>query len=206
MRYIISFLCFVLFFSLDAYAKPVRLIMKTEVGDVTFEVYPTQAPETVANFLRHVDNGYYQASTFYRTVRMNNQAQNEVKIEVLQGGIGVLEAKGAAKKPSPFPPVYHEDTDMTGLLHKDGTISMARDAPGTATSEFFICINDQPSLDFGGRRNTDGKGFAAFGKVVDGMDIIRHIQAMRTEPPTSTQYTSGQILVQPVRILSVERE
>ena len=96
---------------------------------------------------------------------------------------------------------------MTGLRHRDGTLSMARSDPDSATSEFFICINDQPSLDFGGKRNPDGQGFAAFGRVIEGMDIVRKIQRMSTIPPDpdKLEYTSGQYLEKPVRFLSFRR-
>ncbi len=98
--------------------------------------------------------------------------------------------------PDMLKPIAHETTKQTGILHKDGVISMARYGPGTATSEFFICVGDQPSLDFGGRRNGDGVGFAAFGKVVEGMDVVRKIQAL----PAKEQYLEPRL-----KILSVKR-
>ncbi|MCJ7679342.1 MAG: peptidylprolyl isomerase, partial [Candidatus Aminicenantes bacterium] len=94
------------------------------------------------------------------------------------------------------PPIGHETTETTGVKHEDGVISMARSEPGTASSEFFICINAQPELDFGGKRNPDGQGFAAFGRVIEGMDIVRKIQAV--EAPR-------QYLETPIHILSIER-
>ncbi|MGZ5499056.1 MAG: peptidylprolyl isomerase, partial [Candidatus Aminicenantales bacterium] len=95
-----------------------------------------------------------------------------------------------------FPPIAHETTARTGLRHVDGAISMARDKPGTAASSFFICINAQPELDFGGRRNPDGQGFAAFGRVLQGMDVVRVLQALPAR---------GQQLTPPVKIISVRR-
>jgi len=106
---------------------------------------------------------------------MDNQLNNDIKIEVIQGGLGF------DVEESPYPPIKHETTLETGLLHKNGTLSMARAEPGTASSEFFICIGNQPELDFGGKRNPDGQGFAAFGKVLSGMDIVRKIQQMKDE-------------------------
>ena len=103
---------------------------------------------------------------------MDNQPNNEIKIEVIQGGIRFSQDRKS------LPPIEHEITEKTGILHKDGVISMARSEPGTASSEFFICVGDQPELDYGGKRNPDGQGFAAFGKVIAGMDVVKkiHIQ------------------------------
>jgi len=149
-----------------------HFIIETELGNIEIEVNTQHAPVTAANFLRYVEAGYYNDSKFYRTVTMSNQPDNDVKIEVIQGGLGMDQITGKAK----FPPVPLERTTQTGLSHLDGTVSMARLAPDSATSEFFICINDQPELDFGGKRNPDGQGFAAFGRVVRGMDVVRKIQ------------------------------
>ena len=128
---------------------------------------------------------------FYRVVRQDNQPDKKVKIEVVQGGLG---GESSEKE---LPPIAHETTNRTGVLHKDGTLSMARAEPGTASSEFFICVGDQPELDFGGKRNPDGQGFAAFGKVVKGMDVVRRIQSLPDEK---------QILKEPVRITSFVRK
>ena len=133
---------------------------------------------------------------------MDNQEQNTVRIEVIQGGLAGKE--GAVS----FDPIVLERTNETGLKHLHGTLSMARSEPDLGTSEFFICINDQPSLDYGGERNPDGQGFAAFGRVVDGMDVVLRIQEMKTIPsdPDKLEYTSGQSLVEPVRFVSFDRE
>lgn len=144
------------------------VIIDTEPGNITVELYEKKAPVTVANFLRYVDSSLYDKSCFYRVVSSDNQQKDVVKIAVIQGGRWRDEDKG-------FPPIKHETTAITGILHKDGVISMARSEPGTATSEFFICIGDQPELDFGGKRNKDGQGFAAFGKVIAGMEVVRRI-------------------------------
>ncbi len=167
-----------------------RVVIDTSRGKIEVEVYLDEAPITAANFLRYVDAESFDGGSFYRVVRLDNQPNNEVKIEVIQGG--------APRRPRAerLPVIEHETTETTGLRHLDGTISMARDAPGTASSEFFICINDQPELDFGGRRNPDGQGFAAFGRVVRGMEVVREIQALGGE---------SQYLDQPVPIVSVRR-
>ena len=186
-----------------AWAKEtVMVTMKTSAGDISLEIYTEAAPVTAANFLQWVDAHHYDnRAVFYRTVRMDNQAQNTVRIEVIQGGFA------DELSDPPFENINHETTEATGVLHLDGVISMARLEPGSASSEFFICINDQPGLDFGGQRNPDGQGFAAFGKVVDGMDVVRAIQAMKTIQPEGTEleYTSGQMLIEPVEIYSISR-
>ena len=123
-------------------------------------------------------------------VHLKNQPDNDILIEVIQGGLGF------DKHPMELPPIEHEITEKTGIIHENGTISMARLEPGTASSEFFICINDQPELDFGGRRNPDGQGFAAFGKVTSGMNVVKKIQVMPV---------NGQLLEKIVKIISIKR-
>lgn len=158
-----------------------KVAIVTNFGTIEVEIAEKAAPITAANFLGYVDDGSFNDSIFYRTVLMDNQPDSPVKIEVIQGGLG-LDKIGNARKPS----IQQETTNITGLQHKDGTISMARLAPDSATSEFFICINDQPELDFGGKRNPDGQGFAAFGWVTSGMDVVRQIQVQPHEAQTLT--------------------
>lgn len=174
--------------------------IRTTLGVIEIELYPKAAPKTVANFLRYVESEAYADGQFYRVVRLDNQVQNDILIEVIQGGLG------NNNQDRQLPPIAHETTQQTGLLHLDGTISLARSDPGTGSSEFFICIGDQPALDFGGQRNPDGAGFAAFGRVSDGMDVVRAIHRSQTHAPVSgkLEYTSGQILVSPVEIISVD--
>ena len=167
--------------------NPVVLI-KTEKGDITVEVDLARAPVTAANFLRYVDGKLYDGSVFHRTVTLANQPKDAVRIEVIQGGM--------LPDDNDFPPIAHETTATTGLKHLDGTISMARGTPGSATASFFFCINDQPELDLGGKRNPDGQGFAAFGRVVGGMDVVKTIHVLPAE---------GQSLKPPVKIISVRR-
>ncbi|MDP4221993.1 MAG: peptidylprolyl isomerase [Bacteroidota bacterium] len=167
-----------------------RIIIRTELGEIHVRLDLKRAPVTSLNFLRYIDAGLYDSTCFYRVVRMDNQPDNKIRIEVIQGGRYEDEDKG-------FPPIMHETTSMTGIRHRDGTISMARSEPGTATSEFFICIGDQPELDYGGKRNPDGQGFAAFGKVTKGMDVVKRIHSISAP---------GQYLGKPVLIHSVVRE
>jgi peptidyl-prolyl cis-trans isomerase A (cyclophilin A) len=165
-----------------------RVLLQTDSGKIILELYPQQAPVSVANFLRYIDENRFTEACFYRVVRIDNQPNDEIKIEVIQGGLK------EDNHPHSLPAIIHESTAQTGILHKDGVMSMARNEPGTASSEFFICVNDQPELDFGGRRNPDGQGFAAFGRVIEGMDVVRKIQA---------QPVIGQYLVNDVNILGI---
>lgn len=164
----------------------VRVRIQTDMGNIDLELYPSKAPVTVENFLKYVDGGFYSGGRFHRTVTMENQPNNDVRIEVIQAGIN------PDRREESLPSIALERTSDTGLRHVDGAISMARGGPDSARSDFFICINFQPSLDFGGDRNADGQGFAAFGKVVLGMDIVRKIQVapyeeQRLEPPVRIQ-------------------
>lgn len=179
-------------------APPVRVRVQTSLGDIVLELDAARAPNTTANFLKYVDAGHYDGGTFHRTVKMDNQPESPVKIEVIQAGVNADKAKAG------FPAIPLERTSTTGLAHLDGAVSMARGGPDSATSGWFICINDQPSLDFGGARNPDGQGFAAFGRVVSGMDVVRKIQ----QAPSSSNRTSNteaQKLTPPIGIVKVSR-
>lgn len=173
-------LCFLVFMSCKQ-EKSTMVEIETKLGTIVVELYPNKAPKTCANFLKYIEAGDYKEASFYRTVRLDNQPKNDVKIEVIQGGINSDNAR--------FAPIFHETTKETGILHEDGVLSMARYEPGTATSEFFICIGNQPELDFGGNRNPDGQGFAAFGKVVKGMEVVKAILQLKDE---------DQMLIEPV--------
>ena len=179
-------------------SKTVRVRVQTELGDIVIEVDPVKAPGTTANFLKYVDAGHYDGGIFHRTVKMDNQPESTVKIEVIQAGVNPDRAKEG------FPAIPLERTSVTGILHKDSVVSMARGAPDSATSGWFVCINDQPSLDFGGNRNPDGQGFGAFGRVVTGMDVVRKIQAAPSST-TRTTNTEAQRLTPPIKILKVAR-
>ena len=171
-------------------AQAVLVRIQTELGDIDVEVDTARAPITAANFLKYVDAGHYNGGRFHRTVKLDNQPDRAVRIEVVQAGID------PAKKRAELPPISLERTSETGLSHKDGAISMARAEPDSAKSDFFICIGDQPSLDYGGQRNPDGQGFAAFGRVTRGMDVVRKIQQAPAD---------GQELKPPVAIIRATR-
>ncbi len=173
-RYFFIIMFCVCIFSLCNQHNP-KVLIQTSLGDIEIEIYQKQAPITAANFIRYVAEGKFKGATFYRTVRMDNQPNNVVKIEVIQGGLR------DDAHPQSLPPIEHETTTKSGILHRDGVISMARNEPGTASSEFFICIGNQPELDYGGKRNPDGQGFAAFGRVIRGMEVVRKIQNQPAE-------------------------
>jgi peptidyl-prolyl cis-trans isomerase A (cyclophilin A) len=165
---------------------PIRI--ETQLGNIEAYLDSARAPVTVASFLRYVDARLYDSASFFRTVTLANQPNDSVKIQVIQGG----RARG---KPG-FPPIPLERTSVTGLKHVDGTLSIARSGPDSGTDQFFITIGDQPELDFAGRRNRDGQGFAAFGQVTSGWDVVRAIQA---------QPANGQSMTAPVIILRIVR-
>jgi cyclophilin family peptidyl-prolyl cis-trans isomerase len=167
-----------------------RVRIETEMGNIEVELDAKAAPITVGNFLRYVDGGFFTDGRFFRTVKPDNQPDNKVRIEVIQA------EANPTRQAELFPPIPMERTKDTGLRHLDGTLSMARDKPDTAQDSFSICIGDQPELDFGGKRNPDGQGFAAFGRVVKGMDVARKIQASPGD---------GQRLTPAIRILRMVR-
>lgn len=182
-------ICLLIAISYTASAQAtIHCIIKTTLGNIEIELYPAKAPLTVANFMRYVDKKLYDGSSFFRVCTPANEANRKVKIQVIQGGnVPDKQALDSIKI---------ETTKQTGLLHKNGTLSMARSGPNSATSEFFICINDQPALDYGGARNPDGQGFAAFGQVTAGMDVVRKIQSLKD---------TSQYLVNPVKIYSISK-
>ena len=148
--------------------------MHTDIGIIKLEINLNKAPVTSRNFLRYIDENRYSNFHFYRTVTNKNQPNNKIKIEVIQGGLGF-------GYPSSLHPIVHETISITGLKHKNGTISMARLEPGSASSEIFICINDQPEMDHNGNRNPDGEGFASFGKVISRMEVFRAMHSLPNE-------------------------
>ena len=168
-----------------AQQNPVCLI-KTSMGDIKIEVNKDKAPLTSGNFLNYVEEGLYRNSSFFRVCTPDNESSRKIQIQVIQGG--------DVPENEQLPPITLESTEVTGILHKNGTISMARDTPDSATSSFFICVNDQPELDFGGKRNPDGQGFAAFGQVISGMDVVLAIQG---------QEETNQYLIEPVVIYDI---
>ncbi len=193
MRHLLTLLCVLTAIRATAQDKgPVRLIpirIETSLGNIDAVLDSTHSPITVANFLKYVDGRLFDSSSFFRAVTMANQPTNDVKIEVIQS----QRPRGA---PKGFPAIPLERTSVTTLKHLDGTLSMARSGPDTGSDQIFVCIGDQPELDFGGKRNADGQGFAAFGRVTAGMDIVRKIQ---------TGPVNGQNLITPVTIIRIVR-
>lgn len=171
-------------------AGQVEIVISTALGDIRATLDSTRAPITVANFLRYVDADRYTNGRFHRTVTPDNQPNDSVRIEVIQGGV-----TRSASVPS-FEPIVLERTGRTGLRHLNGALSMARGGPNTATSDFFIVLGDQPSLDEGGTRNLDLQGFAAFGWVTSGIEVVRAIQREPHE---------AQTLTPPIPILNIRR-
>ena len=172
-------------------APSVVVVFETELGNFEIEVNVVQAPATAANFLKYVDGAFYDGGVFHRTVRPDTETNPTHPIQVIQ-------ARRAGGRQG-FPAVPLERTSVTRLKHLDGTVSMARSAPDSATSDFFICIGDQPALDEGGGRNTDNQGFGAFGKVISGMDVVRKIQSAPVR-------AGSQALEPPIKILKAHRK
>jgi len=168
-----------------AQASRVRVMLQTDKGPIEVEIDVAHAPVTAANFLKYVDAGAYTGGYFHRAVRPDTETRADSPIQVIQ-------ASRAPIKPG-FPAISLERTSVTGLKHVDGALSMARNGVDTATSDFFICIGAQPALDFGGKRNADGQGFAVFGHVVSGMDVVRKIQASPVEGGANPQLLSPRI-------------
>jgi peptidyl-prolyl cis-trans isomerase A (cyclophilin A) len=171
-----------------------RVELVTPQGRIVVEVYPDKAPVTAGNFLRYVDRKLYDGATFYRA----NRATGAPEYGMVQGGFNDMPGKK-------LPPIAHEPTSKTGLKHVDGAISVGRFAPGTATSEFFICVGDMPYLDADPKAKGDNQGFAAFGRVVEGMDVVKKILALPTSPTAGSPVMRGSILLKPVPITRARR-
>jgi len=153
---------------------PVTVVFETELGNIVMEVDVAHAPVTAANFLKYVDGKFYDGGMVNRSVRPDNTTRHDVEIQVIQF------QSDRARRSEMFPPILLERTSVTGLKHIDGALSMARNGPDSATSSFSIMVGDQPELDFAGKRNADGQGFAVFGRVVSGMDVVKKIHASKT--------------------------
>ena len=172
-----------------------RVVLTTDLGPITLELAADKAPITCANFLRYVDARRFDAASFYRAVKAG-----------APGGATGLVQGGLKNDPARvFPPIAHEPTSQTGLHNADGAISMARYAPGTAQAEFFICVGDQLYLDADPSQPGDNLGFAAFGRVTDGMDIARKILAAPTSPTGGEGVMRGQMLSPTVSIVTARR-
>jgi peptidyl-prolyl cis-trans isomerase A (cyclophilin A) len=172
------------------------VVFETEKGAIEIEVDSAHAPLSAANFLKYVDGRFYDGGTINRAVRPDNTTRHDVEIQVIQFQID------RERRRETFPPVPLERTSVTRLRHLDGSVSMARSGPDTATASFSIVIGDQPEMDFGGKRNPDGQGFAVFGRVVKGMDVVKAIQAS----PTGERGAYGtETLDPPIKILKASR-
>ena len=174
--------------------ETVRVTMTTSQGVIEIDLYLDKAPISAGNFLRLVDGQHLDGGSFYRVITYDNDNGNS-RIEMIQGGLD-------DERESSFEPIAHETTEQTGILHKDGVISMERGDVGTASSEFFICLGDHPGLDFGNVCNPDEQGFAAFGQVMSGVDVVRRINQSPADSLSESDYTKGQILTDPVVIIS----
>jgi peptidyl-prolyl cis-trans isomerase A (cyclophilin A) len=172
-------------------SKHPHIKIVTSLGNIEAELYPDKAPVTVAAFLSYIDSGFYINSSFYRVLLIESMASN-YNTGIIQGGIW----QSNNKKATVLPGIKHESPKQTGLSHTTGTLSLARLQAGTASSEFFICIGDQTEYDSSRAFNPDGLGFAAFGRVVSGMSIVRKIQS---EP------ANGQVFNKPITILNIEK-
>ena len=170
----------------------VRVVLTTSEGPITLELEKDRAPKTTANFLRYVDTKRLDGTTFYRAMKL------QPELGLIQGGL-----RNDPRKL--FPPVPHEPTTQTGLSNKDGAISMARDKPGSATADFFIAIGDLSSLDAKPDQPGDNLGFAAFGHVVEGMDVVRRIGTAPTSPTEGEGAMKGQMLAPTIRIITARR-
>lgn len=174
------------------------VVLETALGNITIEVYEEQAPISSGSFLDHVDGGYFEGGAFWRTVTTENDNGSPI-IEAIQGGV--------IGEVTDLPTLEHESTRDSGILHEDGVVSLGRSDLGTASgASFFICVGDQPALDFGATRNPDRQGFAAFGKVVDGMDVVHAIHRREANRPSDDPYTEGQLLTEYVGIISAYRQ
>ena len=177
--------------------KPVLVVMETELGAITMEIDVARAPVTGENFLKYVDGKFYDGGVVNRAVRPDNTTRKDVEIQVIQFQID------PARRQEQFPPIPMERTSVTGLKHVSGALSMARSGPDSARASFSIPIGDQPEMDFGGKRNADGQGFAVFGRVVAGMDVVKKIHAS----PTGQRGAYGtETLEPPIRILKAYRK
>jgi len=175
-----------------------NVIFETELGIIEIETYPKKAPASAGDFLNYVDRGFYNGEGFYRVVRNDNDPR-EMGMSLIQGGRLDAEPKGDY--------IAHEPTSMTGLRNNSGMVSIARDAPGTGSAAFFfINIGNNNFLDEGGERNPDGAGYATFGKIVKGMDVVKAIQSGEANAPTEEEVVRGQYLTRPVFITKAYRK
>ena len=175
------------------YKNP-HVVIQTNVGNIELELYADKAPKTVGRFLKNIDSGYYNNTTFYRVLKDDNQASDSWKARLIQGGMWQRQHKLYTS----IPGIPHESTKETGITHTAGTVSLARAEPGTAATEFFICIDDEHGFDYGGKNNADGQGYAAFGRVVGGINTVNVIYNKAPE--------TDQALIPPIDIYNIVRK
>jgi peptidyl-prolyl cis-trans isomerase A (cyclophilin A) len=178
-------------------ARPVLVVFETELGNITVEVDIVHAPITGTNFLKYVDGKFYDGGMINRAVRPDNTVRHDVEVQVIQFQSDPARAREL------FPPIPMERTSVTGLRHVNGVLSMARMGPDTAQDSFSMVIGNQPEMDYGGRRNPDGQGFAVFGRVVTGMGTVKKIHQAHTG--MSGPYTT-ETLEPPIKILKAYRK
>ncbi|GGX66884.1 peptidyl-prolyl cis-trans isomerase [Litorimonas cladophorae] len=177
--------------------EPVVLLETTE-GPIEITVYPDRAPISAGDFLRYVDGKHYDGQGFYRVVRADNDPR-DMGMSLIQGGRLDQEVIGG--------PIAHELTTQTGISNANGAVAIARDAPGTGSATyFFINVGNNDFLDTGGTRNSDEQGYATFGRVTDGIDVVKRIQAMEAKGVSDVGVTNGQILTEPVIITRAYRK
>ena len=187
--------------------ETVGIVIETALGEIEVELYPDRAPLSVAQFLRYVDGGHYDGkSAFYRAT---HTAAGDAH-DVVQGGMRSLPMLvrdgGEAEEEPPFPPIPHETTLDTGIRNERGTLAYARGEPGTANTEFFFNVGDNFVLDTdAGDPTRDGFGYATFGRVVEGMEVLEEIHRLPTDAPAASEIVQGQILNEPVPIVSARR-
>ena len=170
----------------------IRVSLQTSEGPIILELEKERAPVTTANFLRYVDQKRLDGTSFYRATKVAE-------------GYGLIQGGVRNDPKRVLPPIAHEPTSKTGLSHVDGAISMARAAPGSATADFFITIGAMPSMDADPAQPGDNLGFATFGRVVEGMDVVRRILDAPTSPSEGEGVMKGQMIVTPIRILAATR-
>ena len=188
---IIVFACLLFACSQQKGGEP-HVVIETKFGEIELEIYQSKAPQSAAAFLANVEAGIYKSSSFYRILSENNQPTGVPKSELIQGGVW----KSNYKLSREAKRVPHETTQQTGIQHKNGVISFARQEPGTAGTEFFICVGDQPGFDFNGENNPDKQGYAAFGRVVKGMDVVLKVY---NQPEDEQQFDP------PVHIFNIKK-
>ena len=187
---LLALFCFSIFSCRTANKSEPHVIINTSLGDIEVALYPEKAPKTVKAFLENIKAGVYKDAVFYRVLKDEN-VPPEYNTGLIQGGM----YNNHHAQERPF--IEHESPKQTGIMHESGTISMARTTPGSASTEFFICIGDQKQFDSSNRGNSDGLGYAAFGRVVKGMPVVRKIQNKRS---------SGDRFDEPIRINNIEEK